>query len=56
MALALLIKIGSLFIIALGAYALVKFRVLRSALSSLLSRLTAHLSCVPVFCWLLLLL
>lgn len=30
MALALLIKIGSLFIIALGAYALVKFRVLRS--------------------------
>ena len=28
MALALLIKIGSLFIIALGAYALVKFRVL----------------------------
>ena len=30
MALALLIKIGSLFTIALGAYALVKFRVLRS--------------------------
>ena len=29
MALALLIKIGSLFIIALGAYALVKFRVLQ---------------------------
>ena len=30
MALALLIKIDYLFIIALGAYALVKFRVLRS--------------------------
>lgn len=37
MALALLIKIGSLFIIALGAYALVKLHVLRSEDSRILS-------------------
>ena len=37
MALALLIKIGSLFTIALGAYALVKLRVLRSEDSRILS-------------------
>ena len=43
MALALLIKIGSLFIIALGAYALVKFRVLRSEDSRTLSLIMLYL-------------
>ena len=45
MALALLIKIGSLFIIALGAYALVKFRVLRSEDSRTLSLIMLYLIC-----------
>ena len=45
MALALLIKIGSLFIIALGAYALVKFRVLRSEDSRILSLIMLYLIC-----------
>lgn len=45
MALALLIKIGSLFTIALGAYALVKFRVLRSEDSRTLSLIMMYLIC-----------
>ena len=45
MALALLIKIGSLFTIALGAYALVKFRVLRSEDSRTLSLIMLYLIC-----------
>lgn len=45
MALALLIKIGSLFTIALGAYALVKFRVLRSEDSRILSLVMLYLVC-----------
>ena len=66
MALALLIKIGSLFTIALGAYALVKLRVLRSEDSRTLSLIMLYLICpctiisafqiarlsyAPVFCW-----
>ena len=45
MALALLIKIGSLFTIALGAYALVKLRVLRSEDSRTLSLIMLYLIC-----------
>lgn len=45
MALALLIKIGSLFIVALGAYALVKLRVLRSEDSRILSLVMLYLVC-----------
>ena len=45
MALALLIKIGSLFIVALGAYALVKLRVLRSEDSRILSLIMLYLVC-----------
>ena len=45
MALALLIKIGSLFTIALGAYALVKFRVLRSEDSRTLSLIMMYMIC-----------
>ena len=43
MALALLIKIGSLFTIALGAYALVKFRVLRSEGSRTISLIMMYM-------------
>lgn len=43
MALALLIKIGSLFTIALGAYALVKLRVLRSEDSRILSLIMLYM-------------
>ena len=45
MALALLIKIGSLFTIALGAYALVKFRVLRSEDSRTISLIMMYMIC-----------
>lgn len=45
MALALLIKIGSLFIIALAAYALVKIHILRSEDSRVISLIMMYLIC-----------